>query len=1012
MKKYLITICVAVLGAAFLVAQGSPKELKPLTQAEIDRITAALPEKAETPAKERKILSFWLCQGFYHDSLRYINVALDLMGKKTGAFTVTNTDKMEVFDYATLSQFDAVVFNNSTMLKFENTNYRAALLKFVKEDGKGAVAIHAGLDNFYTFPEAAEMMGGIFDAHPWTAGGTWVIKNDLPEHPLNRAFGGKGFSVKEELYQFKTPYSRDIVKVLLTIDMKYEQNRSGSAFNPESVHRMDEDFAVSWLRESGKGRVFYCGIGHNPEHTWNKAVLQHYLDGIQYALGDFPADAAPVKNPVREAGTAYADLDKMTEDVLAAKLTSTSDIEVKLDICRILKMKATCASVPALASLLSDARMSHVVRYVLEALSCDEAAQALRSALGSVSDIKLKAGIISSLGERRDASAVPVIAQYTANADAELAKAALIALGRIGTVEAAAKLAAAPRTYIRDYEDACLICADTLVASSNNAAALKIYTDIQKTGSSVLAKIGGYRGMVTADPANAKAIIKNMLDNADISIATTGALCVADLKEPGVSAYFAGMLKTIKPQIQVVMLASLASLGDRKTGDKAAELLDAGDEDVASAAAKALLDLGTVSHVKVLVVKAGGSGKVSDAALDTVSRLSGKDIDTELVKLLKSGEKPVVPAAAKCLARRQTKSAVPALIDIAKAKESSTLKETFKALLVLADESNLSDLVALLKEYDGDERVKDVIAGVYTRVANRSKFAGIFTAAYAGAQGGFKTSLLPLLAMSGGADELALVAGALKDADSETQTAAVKALAEWPNDGALEPLWTVVQTPAAPAHKILALRGYARALTAPSLTRSAAETLAMLRNALTAADRDDEKRMIIGAIAVVYHPDALAVLKEYSSDKVLGKDAEQAYQKLKKQLESPPALYASHNDRNIKKAMDNDIATRWDSGKKQEPGMWFMADCRYERTFDNIKLDTGASANDFPNAYEVYISNSTNDWKSPVVKGEGKKGQLVIPCNKARGQYVKVVQTGSTTSWFWSIHEFSFNVKE
>ena len=50
---------------------------------------------------------------------------------------------------------------------------------------------------------------------------------------------------------------------------------------------------VSWCREVKGGRLFYTNLGHN-ESTYSKApILQHYLDGIQYALGDLSADATP-----------------------------------------------------------------------------------------------------------------------------------------------------------------------------------------------------------------------------------------------------------------------------------------------------------------------------------------------------------------------------------------------------------------------------------------------------------------------------------------------------------------------------------------------------------------------------------------------------------------------------------------------------------------------------------------------------------------------------------------------
>ncbi len=42
-----------------------------------------------------------------------------------------------------------------------------------------------------------------------------------------------------------------------------------------------------------KGRVFYCSFGHDGRIFRDPRILQFYLDGIQYALGDLEADATP-----------------------------------------------------------------------------------------------------------------------------------------------------------------------------------------------------------------------------------------------------------------------------------------------------------------------------------------------------------------------------------------------------------------------------------------------------------------------------------------------------------------------------------------------------------------------------------------------------------------------------------------------------------------------------------------------------------------------------------------------
>ena len=59
------------------------------------------------------------------------------------------------------------------------------------------------------------------------------------------------------------------------------------------VREQDKDFPLAWIRMEGKGRVFCSGMGHVPDMFWNAPLLAHFLAGIQFALGDLKADAAP-----------------------------------------------------------------------------------------------------------------------------------------------------------------------------------------------------------------------------------------------------------------------------------------------------------------------------------------------------------------------------------------------------------------------------------------------------------------------------------------------------------------------------------------------------------------------------------------------------------------------------------------------------------------------------------------------------------------------------------------------
>ena len=257
------------------------------SQADLEKVSAALPSApAVRPMKPRRVLIFTLCRGFRHGSIPVGAAAVEMIGTKTGAYSSETTDDVQTFTREKLSGFDAVCMMNTTGELFAGAENEGELkqsfTEFV-EAGGGLIGIHAATDCFYKWPQYGEMMGGYFDGHPWHT--KVPVKNDDPAHPLNAAFGGAGFTITDEIYQFKNPYSRRQLRVLLSLD--------GSKMDLARGKRADGDYAVSWIRRYGMGRVFYCSLGHRNEIFWNPDVLKHYLAGIQFALDDLQTDVRP-----------------------------------------------------------------------------------------------------------------------------------------------------------------------------------------------------------------------------------------------------------------------------------------------------------------------------------------------------------------------------------------------------------------------------------------------------------------------------------------------------------------------------------------------------------------------------------------------------------------------------------------------------------------------------------------------------------------------------------------------
>ena len=261
---------------------------KPLSAEQKAAIENAVPTAAAAkPKKARRLLVFYRCEGFIHSSIPHANLALETMGKKTGAFTVDLADTYDVFNTENLKLYDGILLNSTTGMQFPKPEQQIAFLDFVS-GGKGLAGIHAASDNFGRHPECRAIVGGEFGGHPWNAGGNWAFKLDDPEHVLNKAFGGKGFWHSDEIYQYKpeTYVGTKVLRVLVSLDMKQDEVSKIINDGPREV-------PVSWLRKAGDGRVFYTNFGHRDDTFTKPAILKHMLDGIQYALGDLEADATP-----------------------------------------------------------------------------------------------------------------------------------------------------------------------------------------------------------------------------------------------------------------------------------------------------------------------------------------------------------------------------------------------------------------------------------------------------------------------------------------------------------------------------------------------------------------------------------------------------------------------------------------------------------------------------------------------------------------------------------------------
>lgn len=233
----------------------------------------AMPAAARArPARPRRLLV--LGRDDSHPPVPYAARALEILGRKTGAFEAVVTSDGSSLEPGSIEAFDGVLVNNwhgwspfAGAGKERDALRRKALLDFVA-GGKGIAGIHAAAVGLDDWPEYGEMLGGKYAALPWFEA---AVRVEDPSHPVVAAFGRKSFRIADEIYELRAPYSRDRVRVLLSVDTGLTTGEKSTKYGKPV--RTDGDYGLSWVKRHGEGRVFSCALGHASETYWNRLRL-------------------------------------------------------------------------------------------------------------------------------------------------------------------------------------------------------------------------------------------------------------------------------------------------------------------------------------------------------------------------------------------------------------------------------------------------------------------------------------------------------------------------------------------------------------------------------------------------------------------------------------------------------------------------------------------------------------------------------------------------------------------
>jgi HEAT repeat protein len=221
-----------------------------------------------------------------------------------------------------------------------------------------------------------------------------------------------------------------------------------------------------------------------------------------------PPQAARPKPPEPPPQFQEGDIATMDSPALIRILTDAGSSEFrKAKACQRIGELGAKEAVPALSALLSDEHLSVYARYGLEPIADPSVDEALRAALSKLKGNFL-IGVINSIGKRRDAKAGPMLARMLNGPDADVARAAAAALGKIGGESSAKVLQAAlPKATGMTrmaVADACLVCAERLLEDGNRDQAMKLYAFLSTPDIPKPARLAAMSGIIREETSTTR----------------------------------------------------------------------------------------------------------------------------------------------------------------------------------------------------------------------------------------------------------------------------------------------------------------------------------------------------------------------------------------------------------------------------------------------------------------------------------------------------------------------------
>lgn len=583
---------------------------------------------------------------------------------------------------------------------------------------------------------------------------------------------------------------------------------------------------------------------------------------------------------------------KMFAGAIADALKTAQNDEVKAFLIRRLHLAGNDESVPLLAGYLGNDRLCDPAVQALLTIHTPSVNEVLLNALPSAEGKRL-VSIIKALGELGESKAAAKIAEHVKSSDRDTRHVALYALANIGPAkkglfskgpDTEKILSEAMQTGSR-YEKAemtsyYMLYLSRMVEAGDTKQCAELCRNLIKTHpKEANVQCSALTILVSAAGKDAQSDLMALTETG-VEWVRTVALSLAETIPGGdVTSDWVKKAKSVTPEVRAEILAMLGRRGDKEAFPALAAGIQDSDKAVRLASITACSLIGGSEGVKAIAkaLKKTDQADEAEAVQQVLMNMKGDGVADAIAGALSDVPADVQPVLIEVLSRRGGAASRNAVFAKTADADVKVRVAAIKALGTLADGKDMPRLVDMLvKAEDGSEKsaIQKTILSVGKLIPETENRSGVLLAAMKDASKENRIIILGLLAELGGKDAYAAVAAGTKDADAEIKDASVRALTNWKNDEAGAELINIIRDSDNMVHKVLATRGLVRIVGESGM--SSAEKVKLFEDALKAAGRPDEKKLIISGLSGVKTAESLRAVAKCLEDKDIQVEAARA----------------------------------------------------------------------------------------------------------------------------------------